>query len=232
MCNHFRGDPGWRDLNEDYSEIKIRTRFPPFDHAPGSNRPPLEVYPGRMAPVIRVAAEPVGGQDLEQVEMRWGFVPGSHKGPVNEFRIQGRKHPGLTNCRDPRDSKDGQVNWFCRWAFKERRCLVPAIGFYEYDTRGAKGSKEEFLFTLPGEPVFFLAGLWERVNAPDGPVDTFAFMTTAPGDLVRPYHPKAEPVILEPDQAATWLDHAADVLPLITNARAGRLAVAAAKAAA
>jgi putative SOS response-associated peptidase YedK len=85
------------------------------------------------------------------------------------------------------------------------------------------------LLTLPGEPVFFLAGLWERVYAPDGPVDTFSFMTTAPGDLVKPYHPKAEPVILEAGEVAAWLDHTADPLPLIRNARAGRLAVAPAK---
>jgi putative SOS response-associated peptidase YedK len=232
MCNHFRSDPEWRDLTEDYSEVKIRTRFPQWDRAPGSNRPPLQLYPGRNAPVVRVAEAPADGKDLEQVDMRWGFIPGSHKGTVSEFRIQGRKHLGLTNCRDPRDSKDGQVNWFCRWAFKERRCIVPATGFYEYDARGAKGSKEEFLFTLPGESVFFLAGLWERVNAPDGPVDTFAFMTTAPGEMVKPYHPKAEPVILEPGEALQWLDHTADPLALIKNARDGRLAVTAAKEAA
>jgi hypothetical protein len=39
-------------------------------------------------PAIRAAAEVTGGQDLEQVDMRWGFIPGSHKGPINEFRIR------------------------------------------------------------------------------------------------------------------------------------------------
>ena len=138
MCNHYRSDPEWRELTDDYSEIKIRTRFSlPREH--GSNRPPLQMYPGHIGPVIRVADAAIDGQDLEQADMRWGFIPGSHKGPVNEFKIQGRKHPGLTNCRDPRDSKDGQANWFCRWAYKERRCLVPAVGFYEYGARGCQG---------------------------------------------------------------------------------------------
>ena len=229
MCNHYRADPDWRERSGEFSDLKIRTRFTPTPVAPGSNRPPLEIYPGRTAPVIRAAAEAVGGQDLEQVDMRWGFIPGSHKGPIKDFMIQGRKHPGLTNCRDPRDSKDGQVNWFCRWAYKERRCLVPAVGFYEYDARGEKGSKQEFLFTLPQEPVFFLAGLWERVNSPDDPVDTFAFMTTAPGDQVRPYHPKAEPVILGSDDWKAWLDHSADPIDLIRHSRPDRMAVAPAK---
>jgi putative SOS response-associated peptidase YedK len=232
MCNHYRADPGWRERTGEYSEIKIRTRFTPVPFAPGSNRAPLEVYPGKTAPVIRASAAAVEGQDLEQVDMRWGFIPASHKGPINEFKIQGRKHNGLTNCRDPRDSKDGQINWFCRWAYKERRCLVPAIGFYEYDARDAKGSKTEHLFTLPNEPVFFLAGLWERVNAPAGPVDTFAFMTTAPGELVRPYHPKAEPVILEGEDWKVWLNHSADPIELIRHSATGRLTVEPAKAAA
>jgi putative SOS response-associated peptidase YedK len=229
MCNHYRADPDWRERTGEFSDLKIRTRFTTSPVAPLSNLPPLEIYPGRTAPVIRAAADVAGGPDLEQVDMRWGFIPGSHKGPVSEFKIQGRKHPGLTNCRDPRDGKDGQVNFFCRWAYKERRCLVPAAGFYEYDARGEKGSKREFLFTLPGEPVFFLAGLWERVHAPDGPVDTFAFMTTAPGDQVRPYHPKAEPVILEGDDWKAGLDHSADPIELIRHSRPDRMAIAPAK---
>ena len=55
--------------------------------------------------MIRAAAEAVGGQDLEQVAMRWGFIPGSQKGPIKEFMIRSRKRGGLTNCRDPRDGR-------------------------------------------------------------------------------------------------------------------------------
>jgi putative SOS response-associated peptidase YedK len=87
------------------------------------------------------------------------------------------------------------------------------------------GSKQEFLFTLPNEPVFLLAGLWERVHSPAGPVDTFAFMTTAPGDQVRPYHPKAELVILEGDDWKAWFDHSIDPIPLIRPSWPNRMAI-------
>ena len=73
MCNHYRADPDWRERTGEYSEIKIRTRFMSAPIAPGSNRSPLEIYPRDHA-VIRAAAETIDGHDLEQVDMRWGFI--------------------------------------------------------------------------------------------------------------------------------------------------------------
>jgi hypothetical protein len=54
-------------------------------------------------------AAQTGGQDLEQVDMRWGFIPGSHKGPISEFRIQNRKHMGRW-CQSNGNSSPGGRN--------------------------------------------------------------------------------------------------------------------------
>jgi putative SOS response-associated peptidase YedK len=89
-----------------------------------------------------------------------------------------------------------------RDALRRRRALVPADGFYEWKVEG-KG-KTPWFFRLAGGAPFAFAGLWERWSAPDaGTVESFAIVTTAANELVRPVHARM-PVILDAEAEELW----------------------------
>jgi putative SOS response-associated peptidase YedK len=90
-----------------------------------------------------------------------------------------------------------------RSAFKRRRCLIPADGFYEW--RKGTIPKQPFHFRRrDGEPFAF-AGLWERWSGEEQTIESCTIITTDANDVVRPLHDRM-PVILEPRDYARWLD--------------------------
>lgn len=91
-----------------------------------------------------------------------------------------------------------------REAFKRRRCLIPADGFYEWQRRD--GKKQPFYFRLRDERPFGFAGLWEKWRSPAGEViESCAILTTEANELLRPVHHRM-PVILHPEDYSLWLD--------------------------
>ena len=93
-----------------------------------------------------------------------------------------------------------------RESFAERRCLIPADGFYEWltDERG----KRPVWFSRPDGELFAFAGIWAELAAASGSDDVLhscAIVTTEPNDLIRPIHDRM-PVLLAPDREADWLD--------------------------
>ena len=148
-----------------------------------SNLPPFEeIYPGKPAPVLRRGDD--GGLKLET--MRWGFPPPAAAG----------KRP-ITNVRN----LDSPF-WRNALVRPDRRCIVPATSFCEWT--GEAGSKRKVWFSLRDEDrlPFTFAGLW-RPTA-EGPA--MAFLTCEPNDLVAQIHPKAMPVMLDPEAATRWLE--------------------------
>ena len=93
-----------------------------------------------------------------------------------------------------------------RNAFKKRRCLIPADGFYEW--KGPKGDKQPMFITLPDKKPFAFAGLWETWNdkdAPDSIYKSCTIITTQASGSMRDIHHRM-PVILKPEIYETWLD--------------------------
>jgi putative SOS response-associated peptidase YedK len=92
-----------------------------------------------------------------------------------------------------------------RAAFKKRRCLVLADGYYEWHTEGKE--KQPFLFELDGGKPFALAGLWEWWGGPDGksPVETCSLITAEANELCAEVHDRM-PVILAATSYDKWLD--------------------------
>ena len=89
-----------------------------------------------------------------------------------------------------------------RTAFKKRRCLIPADGFYEWQKAGAV--KIPHRITV-GDGLFFFAGLWEIWNEPGaGPLRSCTIITTTPNAVTAPIHDRM-PVILPPENQAAWL---------------------------
>jgi putative SOS response-associated peptidase YedK len=100
--------------------------------------------------VIRLDKE--GKREL--VPMRWGLVPAWWKKPLKEV-------PATFNAR----AESVADRPMFRDAFKSRRCIVPASGFFEWT--GAKGAKQPHLFTAAdGSPLLAFAGLWDRWKDP------------------------------------------------------------------
>jgi len=90
-----------------------------------------------------------------------------------------------------------------RSAFERRRCLLPADGFYEWDT----ARQPWFIHRVDGEPLA-MAGIWETWRAPDGArVGTCAVITTVANDDVAPLHDRC-PVIIGAADVDAWLDRA------------------------
>ena len=93
-----------------------------------------------------------------------------------------------------------------RSAFKKRRCLIPADGFYEW--KGEKGSKQPMFITSPDRKPFAFAGLWETWRKKDDPDSTYkscTIITTRASESIRDIHHRM-PVILKPPAYESWLD--------------------------
>lgn len=96
-----------------------------------------------------------------------------------------------------------------RVPFKRKRCLMPASAFYDYKKIGAQ--REPHLFTVPDQPTFAFAGLWESCQLPDGEVvESCSMMTCEPNSLVTQFHDRM-PVILPPHVWDHWLSSTEDV---------------------
>ncbi|GAB4508638.1 MAG: SOS response-associated peptidase [Anaerolineae bacterium] len=114
-----------------------------------------------------------------------------------------------------------------RSAFKRRRCLIPADGFYEW-TGDGKNRKPMFLH-LADRSVFAFAGLWEVWHGPDGEeVRSCTIITGEPNELVQPLHHRMA-VILHEEDYDTWLQpgdmDAKELMPLLRPYESERMAV-------
>lgn len=99
--------------------------------------------------------------------------------------------------------------WRAALANPAQRCLVPFTHFAEPHPEGGKGDDDlpkQAWFCLPDQPVGVFAGFWRPTER--GPA--YAFATTEPNAIVAPFHPKAMPAILKPDEWDQWLDGSAE----------------------
>jgi putative SOS response-associated peptidase YedK len=132
--------------------------------------------------------------------MRWGLIPHWADDPKIGYR--------LINARA--DTVATKPSF--RSAFKQRRCLIAADGFYEWQKRD--GAKQPYLIRrADGEPFAF-AGLWEHWHGADQEIESCTIITTDANDLMRPIHDRM-PVILAPADYDRWLDPAVQKADLL-----------------
>jgi putative SOS response-associated peptidase YedK len=92
-----------------------------------------------------------------------------------------------------------------RTAFRRRRCLIPATGFYEWVAEPGKKSKTPFYIQLQSGKPFAFAGLWENWHGPDGSqLLSTTIITTRPNPMIAALHNRM-PVILPPEAYQAWL---------------------------
>lgn len=148
-------------------------------------------------PILAVRATVVGAVEHPVIKRQpaffhWGLVPSWSKHPD-----QGAK---LINARAETLAEKPSF----RNAFKRRRCLIPANGFYEWQTVGRK--KRPLFIRMVRERLFAFAGLFEEWHGPNGELlETCAIVTTSANELMRPIHDRM-PVILKPSDYDTWLN--------------------------
>jgi putative SOS response-associated peptidase YedK len=123
---------------------------------------------------------------------KWGLVPSWAKDKSMGAR--------LINAR----SETVQEKPSFREAFKQRRCIIPADGFYEWRRTG--GKKQPYFFRMEDERPFGFAGLWERWEGLGGEViHSCTILTTGANEVLRPVHDRM-PVILHPEEYSLWLE--------------------------
>jgi putative SOS response-associated peptidase YedK len=98
----------------------------------------------------------------------------------------------------------------------ERRCLVPADGFYEWKTL-PNGKKVPFRIVRKDGQPFAFAGIWEE-NKNGMPENRFAIITTEANDLMEHIHARM-PVILEKDHETLWLDQNVEIREILSMLR-------------
>jgi putative SOS response-associated peptidase YedK len=169
--------------------------------------PRYNVAPTQPVAVVRLGAS--GRREL--VALKWGLVPRWAKDAKDAAR--------LINARS---ETAGEKPSF-KEALAQRRCLVLADGFFEWQKLSPK-EKQPYRFVVDGGKPFAFAGLWERARIDGQPLETCTILTTEANDVVRPLHDRM-PVILDDDaQIAAWLDPATrDVQALLDPLPAERV---------
>ena len=145
-----------------------------------------------IAPTQEVEAVRQGGDGRELVRLHWGLIPAWAK----ERAVGAR----MINARAETLADKPAF----RAAYRARRCLVVADGFYEWQRVG--GRKQPHFIGFADGRAFGMAGLWERWDG-DGerPVESCTIVTTAANEVVAPLHDRM-PVILDPGGFELWLD--------------------------
>jgi putative SOS response-associated peptidase YedK len=179
MCGRFVG----------FSALETLLKRFPIDEANVQVKPSYNIAPTQE--VLSVARYE-GKNHL--VRFHWGLVPFWAK----DTSI-GRR---MINARSETVAKKPSF----RTAFKNRRCLILADGFYEWG--GEKGQKQPMYLTLPNGSPFAFAGLWEtwdNQGKDSVPYRSATILTREASESVVPIHNRM-PVILKPDAYQFWLD--------------------------
>ena len=184
MCGRFGLLHTWDEMFASYALISS-----PLNLQPRFNIAPTQ-------PVFAVtAAGARGGEGAGNTatHFQWGLVPSWAKDPAIGVK--------MINARSETVAEKPAF----RAAFRRRRCLIPASGFYEWQKQ-PNGPKQPFWISAAAGGLLTFAGLWETWLSPDGgELQTCAIITTEANDALRPVHHRM-PVILAPADFAAWLD--------------------------
>ncbi len=148
-----------------------------------------------IAPTQEVFAVRAGAGHRELARLRWGLVPSWSRDPKAGNRLINARSETVENMPA------------FRAAFRRRRCLIPADGFYEWRAVEGRKAKQPYYISLKGGGPFAFAGLWEQWHPEQENLQTCTILTTEVNVLVRPLHERM-PVILPPEAYDLWLDPA------------------------
>ncbi|MBM3560733.1 MAG: SOS response-associated peptidase [Alphaproteobacteria bacterium] len=181
MCGRYTHRLSWREIHDLY-------RLTDTVAAPNLE-PRYNMAPQQRAPVVRTMA--AGGRELAFA--RWGLVPAWSKEPRTTYSTINARAETVATKPAFRD------------AFRHRRCLVPASGWYEWEDR--PDGKQPWLYARADGGVLTFAGLWERWGPRDDKpaLDSFTIIVCGANPLAADKHDRM-PAILRPADFDAWLD--------------------------
>jgi putative SOS response-associated peptidase YedK len=154
------------------------------------------IAPTQPVAVVRMDAQT---QQRQWALLRWGLIPSWSKDPAIGAQ--------LINARSETVTEKPSF----RSAFKRRRCLIPASGFYEWQK--SAGGKQPYFIHMKDHSSFAIAGLWESWSGSDGEeLQTCTLLTTEANALMAPLHDRM-PVIIEARDYGLWLGSGREETP-------------------
>jgi putative SOS response-associated peptidase YedK len=182
MCGRFTRQYTWQQLHALY-RLSVPPAIPNF-------QPEYNVCPTDPADVV-VATD----GERELIRIRWGLVPFWWNKTLKELRL------ATFNAR----VETVATKQFFREPFRQRRCLMPVSGYFEWE--GTAAGKQPHYFTArDGSSVLTVAGLWDQwKNRESGErIKSCAMIICEPNEFVAKVHDRM-PVLLQPDQFDHWL---------------------------
>ncbi|MFN0038934.1 MAG: SOS response-associated peptidase [Burkholderiales bacterium] len=177
MCGRY-------DLNS--PPVKLKTRFETdFGRIATDIGPRYNIAPSARVPIVRLEE----GERCAAIVL-WGLLPRWAKTRDGVRPINAR---GETVAEKP----------MFREAFKRRRCLLVADGFYEWKRTGT--TKQPWRFLMAEREPFGIGAIWEAWSSGDVRMETCAIVTTGANEIMAPVHDRM-PVILAQADYARWLD--------------------------
>ncbi len=169
---------------------QVARLFSDLELTPPEIKPRYNISPTQTVAAVRQAAS----DGCTWSELRWGLIPFWAKD-----RAIGAQ---LINARGETVATKPSF----RAAFKSRRCLIPADGFYEWQKLGGTKKQPQYITLKKGRPFCF-AGLWESWTdkTTNENVESCTIITTDANELLVPLHDRM-PVILDPADYQPWLD--------------------------
>jgi putative SOS response-associated peptidase YedK len=160
--------------------------------------PRYNIAPSQTIPIIKKSQ----GGYFKLALVRWGLIPYWAKDP----KISSK----LINARAETLAEKPAF----RAAYRKRRCLIPADGFFEWKREGA--AAQPYYIRMKNKGLFTFAGLWEQWKSPEGEtVESATIITTNSNSVVARLHDRM-PLIVKPEQRGTWLDLASDPIRNLT----------------
>ena len=197
MCGrYFWNDEAEEAFEDDFPEFAAEvSRMRPGDYTPamkalaltGANTEGVKAVPAGSLAGQAVSA---GSQPAAEI-LQWGF----HGFKKGRLLINARAESILTK---PTFSE----------SFRNRRCALPAAGFYEWDSR-----KEKVIFTLPDKPILYLAGIYRFY----GPEKRFVILTREANESMAPVHDRM-PLILCKEEVRLWVGDGSEAQNMLTKA--------------
>jgi putative SOS response-associated peptidase YedK len=180
MCGRFTQKAPWEKVKEEFG-VKAAED--------ADLKPRYNIAPSQPIATVRVIE---GATELSL--LKWGLVPSWAKDSEIGNRMINARAETLTEKPSFRD------------AFKKRRCIIPATGFFEWSKKGS-GAKQPFYFYLKDKEVFGFAGLWEEwLDRDTGELlETCTIITTEANEILKPIHDRM-PVIVKPNDYERWLN--------------------------
>ena len=181
-----------------------------FDAMPDNDLPGGERFNVCPTQPVAVVTSADGMRRLRP--MRWGFVPAWYKTPTDG--------PLLINARAETVAEKPAF----RTAVRERRCLIPVSGFYEWSP-GDGGARLPWYITRADRGVMALGGVWQLWEKDGQALATCAVVSTEAGPQMAAVHNR-EPVIVDPADWPLWLGEAGKgAARLMKNREPGALAM-------